>query len=137
MGSRMKSRSPAAVRLSLVVRLWTWVTAFVDPRPVLAQLASSPNQTMPAKELRFLVACLHGGSWCHGFLYSSDDKVRFEVVQPESAKGFSFEAPRAQVMIHSLPPRCRKAPQNLTGYRWGGRCFSKKTMKCEMARDAN
>lgn len=95
----MKTRSRTVLSLSLVVSLWICGPAFTVPRSVLAQLADSSNQAAPAKELRFPVAYLHGGSWCYGFLYGSDDRVRFEVVQPESAKGFSFEAPRAEVMI--------------------------------------
>lgn len=100
MTPKMKTRFRITLCLSLVIPLCTCVATFIASRQVHAQLASSPNQsTAPLKELRFPVAYLHGGSWCYGFLYGSDDKVRFEVVQPESAKGFSFEIPRAEVII--------------------------------------
>ena len=95
----MKTRYRTALSLSLVVPLLTCANGLIAPHPVHAQPANSQDQPPPAKELRFPVAYPHGGSWCYGFLYGSDDRVRFEVVQPESAKGFSFEASRAEVMI--------------------------------------
>ena len=99
MGPNMKSRPGTAVSLSLAAVLSTCLGGQWSPNPVWAQTTTPADRPSTAKELRFPVAYLHGGSWCYGFLYGSDDRIRFEVVQPESAKGFSFETPRAEVMI--------------------------------------
>jgi hypothetical protein len=64
------------------------------PNAVTAR-ASDP----PAAEVRFPVALQHGGAWCYGYLAGNSDRVRFEVVQPQSDKGFSFDSPRAEVSI--------------------------------------
>jgi hypothetical protein len=95
----VKSRSATPASLTLVVPLLLCAAANLAPYTSHAQLDSSPNQRPTAGELRFPVAYLHGGSWCYGLLYGSDDKVRFEVVQPQPAKSYSFEAPRAEIAI--------------------------------------
>jgi hypothetical protein len=86
----------------------------------LAQTAP-PDQPSRAGELRFPVAYLHGGSWCYGFLYGSDERIRFEVVQPESAKSFSFEAPRAEVSIHQWV--LLGTPQDAIELKTGGKTY--------------
>jgi hypothetical protein len=93
----MRSPSRATISMSFVAVLYFGLGG--SPDPAWAQVANPADQPSTAKEIRFPVAYLHGGSWCYGFLYGSDDAVRFEVVQPESAKNFSFQAPRADVMI--------------------------------------
>ena len=50
-------------------------------------------------EVRFAVAHQHAMSWCYGYLYVSADKVRYEVVQPQSNRNHSFEAPRTEVTV--------------------------------------
>ncbi len=93
----MRSLSKATASMRFVAVLFIWLGG--SPDVAWGQVANPADQPSTAKEIRFPVAYLHGGSWCYGFLYGSDDRVRFEVVQPESAKNFSFEAPRAEVMI--------------------------------------
>src|SRR5581483_11241053 len=97
MRSRMRSLSKATASMRFVAVLFIGLGG--SPDLARGQVANPADQPSTAKEIRFPVAYLHGGSWCYGFLYGSDDRVRFEVVQPESAKNFSFEAPRAEVMI--------------------------------------
>ena len=97
MRSRRRSPFRTAVSLSLVAVLSICLGGSSDP--AWAQVAKPADQSSNAKEIRFPVAYLHGGSWCYGFLYGSEEKVRFEVVQPESAKGFSFDVPRGEVLI--------------------------------------
>jgi hypothetical protein len=92
-------RSRTAEGLNSVVLFCVCMLGCAALNSARAQPASSSDQAPSARELRFAVAYLHGGSWGYGFLYGSDDKVRFEVVQPQSAKSFSFEAPRAEVLI--------------------------------------
>src|SRR5579864_1252349 len=50
-------------------------------------------------EVRFAVAHQHAMSWCYGYLYVSTDKVRYEVVQPQSNHNHSFAAPRTEVTV--------------------------------------
>ena len=59
--------------------------------------AAEPNQA--GNEVRFPVALQHSGSWCYGYLYANQDRVRFEVVQPQSYKNLSFVAPRAEIAV--------------------------------------
>ncbi|HEX4605888.1 MAG TPA: hypothetical protein VH724_17935, partial [Candidatus Angelobacter sp.] len=53
------------------------------------QQAQNPTaQAVPggdgSQEVRFAVAHQHAMSWCYGYLYVSTDKIRYEVVQPQS-----------------------------------------------------
>jgi hypothetical protein len=50
-------------------------------------------------ESRFAVALQLPGSWCYGYLYTSQDKVRFEIVRPQSDGKYSFDLPRAEVAV--------------------------------------
>ena len=49
-------------------------------------------------EVRFALALQLSGSWCYGYLHVSQDKIRFEVIQPQSDAGRSFDAPRSEVV---------------------------------------
>ena len=70
-----------------------------QPQTSAAQMQppAAPNQA--SGEVRFAVAHQHSFSWCYGYLYVSQEKVRFEVVQPQSNSNHSFEAPRTQVTV--------------------------------------
>jgi hypothetical protein len=69
-----------------------------------AQQAQNPTAqaaagAADAQEVRFAVAHQHAMSWCYGYLYVSPDKVRYEVVQPQSNRNHSFEAQRTEVTV--------------------------------------
>lgn len=119
MRPKMNARSRTAVSLSFAAVLCLWLSG--QTFTLHAQLTNSPGQASPPRELRFPVAYLHGGAWCYGFLYGSDDKVRFEVVQPESAKSFSFEAPRSEVMIRQWV--LLGTPQDAIEIKTGGKTY--------------
>jgi len=63
-------------------------------------VADSATRSQPASEVRFAVALQLSGSWCYGYLYGTQEQVRFEVIQPQSASRFSFALPRSEVAIH-------------------------------------
>ena len=70
-------------------------------RQIQTTAASEPvHQHQTVKEMRFAVAHQHSFSWCYGYLYVSQDKVRYEVVQPQSNRNHSFEVPRTEVTVH-------------------------------------
>jgi hypothetical protein len=67
----------------------------------IAGLTASAQQAPPASngDLRFAVAHQHMASWCYGYLYVSGSQVRYEVVQPQTERGHSFAADRANVVV--------------------------------------
>lgn len=71
-----------------------------DAAPSTAADPAVSNQA--ASEARFPVALQHSGSWCYGYLYASQERIRFEVVQPQSGKSLSFDVPRAEVTTAPL-----------------------------------
>ena len=74
----------------------TGVLVLISMRSAAQEAGASPP---PAREVRFPVALQKSGSWCYGYLYGSPDKIRFEVVQPQSNKNISFDLPRADVTV--------------------------------------
>ena len=53
---------------------------------------------VPEGDVRFAVAHQHrNSSWCYGYLYVTNDQVRYEVVQPESDQKHGFTINRAGV----------------------------------------
>jgi hypothetical protein len=68
-----------------------------DPAP--PRVADPPIQSQPVTEVRFAVALQLSGSWCYGYLSGTQDKVRFEVVQPQSDSRYSFVLPLPEVTI--------------------------------------
>ena len=68
---------------------------------------SARAQPQPVSELRFPVALQLSGSWCYGYLSASEDRIRFEVVQPQADHNYSFEAPRAdEFWVRAACSRC-------------------------------
>ena len=65
-----------------------------------SRVADPATRSQPASEVRFAVALQLSGSWCYGYLYATQEQVRFEVIQPQSASRFSFALPRSEVAIH-------------------------------------
>lgn len=61
--------------------------------------AQAPVAGPASPQSRFAVALQLPGSWCYGYLYASQDKIRFEVVQPQSDGRYSFDLPRSEVAV--------------------------------------
>lgn len=74
-------------------------TSFLILAQVRATAQGSADSSPSAGEVRFSVALQLSGSWCYGYLYGSADKIRFEVVQPQSNKNASFDLPRREVTL--------------------------------------
>jgi hypothetical protein len=67
-----------------------------------AQPANAPDP-VPEGDVRFAVAHQHrNSSWCYGYLYVTNDQVRYEVVQPASDQKHGFAINRAGVTARSL-----------------------------------
>lgn len=100
----MRSKTPvgwdiASVFLSCIAVLALSARAQPAPDPAPNRVADASGQSQPVAELRFPVALQLAGSWCYGYLSASEDRVRFEVVQPQADGKYSFEAPRAEVTV--------------------------------------
>jgi hypothetical protein len=100
----MRSTTPvgsdiAQVFLSCVTVLALSARAQPAQDPAPNRIAAPAAQSQPGAELRFPVALQLAGSWCYGYLSASEDRVRFEVVQPQADGKYSFEAPRAEVAV--------------------------------------
>src|ERR1700680_2166909 len=76
----------ATAILSSVVSVASYVTAQDD----------NPNSTHP-KERRISVVHAHFGTNCAGYLYVSQESVRYEALAPENFKNHSFQIRRAEI----------------------------------------
>jgi hypothetical protein len=93
----MRLETPDLLKTLIIAVVITSSSCGTDAQvPVPADQATT-NQ--PINEVRFPVALQHSGSWCYGYLYGSQERIRFEVVQPDSEKSLSFDAPRAEVTV--------------------------------------
>lgn len=71
-----------------------------DQEPVEITGSSAVHQA--ADESRFPIALQHSGSWCYGYLYVGRDRVRFEVVRPQSDSKYFFDVARTDVSVRQL-----------------------------------
>ena len=65
------------------------------------------------KGMRFKVVHAHFGNNCAGYLYVTQDSVRYEALVPENYKSHSFEIPRDQISVVQ-PWVLMGKPQNIT-----------------------
>jgi hypothetical protein len=89
----------ARVFLSCITVLGLSSRAFPAQDPAPTRIADPSAQSQPVGELRYPVALQLSGSWCYGYLSANQDRVRFEVVQPQADSKYSFDAPRAEVAV--------------------------------------
>lgn len=97
-GCRWNSRAMTFWNIGLMAALAVSAAAQQAQGPAGSGGLAVAAQDLPRKELRFAVAHQHAFSWCYGYLYVTPDKVRFEVVQPQSNGNHAFEAPRTEVI---------------------------------------
>ncbi len=76
------------------IRVPAWAAIAV----ALVLSRAAPAQ-VPGGVTRFTVTHLHLLSQCVGYLYVSQDSVRYEVVQPEGDKKHSFSLPRRDIHV--------------------------------------
>jgi len=70
------------------------------PAAAAQQQGQAPpaQQPVPEGDVRFAVAHHHkDASWCYGYLYITNDQVRYEVVQPEAYRAHAFALDRSSV----------------------------------------
>jgi hypothetical protein len=79
-------------------------TASANARPGGPQAQPAPaTDPVPEGDVRFAVAHQHrNSSWCYGYLYVTNNQVRYEVVQPESDQKHGFAINRAGVTARGL-----------------------------------
>ena len=100
----MRSKTPvgsdiARLFLSCITVLALSARAQPAQDPVPTRVADPAAQSQSLGELRFPVALQLSGSWCYGYLSVSEDRVRFDVVQPQADGKYSFAVSRAEVAI--------------------------------------
>lgn len=69
----------------------------VEGKPWSLQGGTASAGNVVGNEQRFPVAHAHTASWCVGYLYVSENRVRYEVVQPERDKKHSFDLARSEI----------------------------------------
>ena len=89
----------ARIFLSCITVLALSARAQLAQDPAPTRIADPSAQSQPVGELRYPVALQLSGSWCYGYLSANQDRVRFDVVQPQADSKYSFEAPRAEVAV--------------------------------------
>jgi hypothetical protein len=67
------------------------------PRAAQAQVQDNDSTPAQAKQLRFRVVHTHFGNNCAGYLFVSQESVRYEALVPDNYKNHSFQIERAAI----------------------------------------
>lgn len=98
--------------------------AFLSPQganPAAGSPAAQPQgqpapaqPAVPAGDVRFAVGHHHDdASWCYGYLYVTHDQIRYEVVQPESARAHAFAINRSSATARQWLPQPNATQENI------------------------